>query len=30
MIAPAMAPAWLKREDFSALLPQAKPDALYL
>jgi len=30
VIAPNMAPDWLKEGDFSALAPQAKPDALYL
>lgn len=30
VIAPNMAPGWLKEGDFSALAPQAKPDALYL
>ena len=30
IIAPNMAPAWLKEGDFSALAPQAKPNALYL
>ncbi len=29
VIAPNMAPGWLKDGDFSALAPQAKPDALY-
>lgn len=30
IIAPNMAPDWLKEGDFSALAPQAKPNALYL
>lgn len=30
VIAPEMAPGWLKEGDFSALSAQAKPDALYL
>ena len=30
MIAPQMAPGWLQEGNFSALAPQAKPDALYL
>lgn len=30
VIAPDMAPDWLKEGDFSALMPQARPDALYL
>ncbi len=30
IIAPNMAPGWLKEGDFSALAPQARPNALYL
>ncbi len=30
ILAPNMAPAWLKEGDFSALAPQARPNALYL
>lgn len=30
VIAPSMAPDWLKRGDFSAFAPQMKPNALYL
>jgi DNA-binding CsgD family transcriptional regulator len=30
VIAPNMAPGWLKDGDFDALVPQMKPDALYL
>ena len=30
IIAPEMAPGWLKEGDFSALAPQARPNALYL
>lgn len=30
VIAPRMAPGWLKEGDFGAFVPQAKPDALYL
>ncbi|MCX7715334.1 MAG: helix-turn-helix transcriptional regulator [Clostridia bacterium] len=30
IIAPDMAPNWLKEGDFSALIPQARPNALYL